>query len=223
VTAVAWVGEGAQASKAHSEVTAVAELNSAEVEEAAAIPVSLHPYDLASHSESTTSDHDQKNVDVADVTALKAFAVVAVDADSADVLEDVVSSYFGSVLDEVDSEAAPSGVDSNPDLLGEDLAVEPVAAAALDCFYGVAWHHRKRMGLLKDWVRGDHKHPFEPVALPVHGCWQPFAAAAFAETKPDSGFRANLVGWGSSLAWMKSYVYHGEKMIAHLDQTALPD
>jgi len=98
----------------------------------------------------------------------------------------------------------------------------------------VAWHHRKwryaknqkKMGLLKDWVRGDHKHPFEPVALPVHGCWQPFAAAAaavFAETKPDSGFRANLVGWGSSLAWMKSYVFHGEKMIAHLDQTALPD
>jgi len=148
VTAVAWVGEEAQASKAHSEVTAVAVLNSLaeEVEEAAAaIPVSLHPYDLASHSESSTSDHDQKNVDVADVTALKAFAVVAVDADSADVLADVdsadvladvVSSYFGSVLDEVeaDSEAALSGVDSNPDLLGEDLAVEPVAAAALDYF-----------------------------------------------------------------------------------------
>lgn len=62
-------------------------------------------------------------------------------------------------------------------------------------------------------------HPFEPVALPVHGCWQPFALIAFAETKLDSGSHANF-GWDSSLVLMN--VSHGE-MIAYLGQTALPD
>jgi len=54
------------------------------------------------------------------------------------------------------------------------------------------------MGLLKDCVQGDRKHPFEPVALPVHGCWEPFAQVAvdFAETKHGSGSHANL-GWDS--------------------------
>ena len=135
------------------------------------------------------------------MTASKAFAVAV----------DGVSSYSGSVLDEADFEAALADV--AVDLLGEDLAAE--AAAALDfdrCPCWRAWHRKwcpnwksKNRGLLKDCEGGAHKHPFEPVALPVHGCWQPFLAVAFAETKPDSGSRANL-GWDSSLAWMKNYV-----------------
>lgn len=102
----------------------VAVLNLGEVEAVVAADP-LHPYDLVSQVETTTSDHDQKNFDVVaavDVTALEAFAVAV----------GMVSSYFGSVLDEADSEAALSGVGSNPDLLDEDLAVEPVVA--LDCF-----------------------------------------------------------------------------------------
>jgi hypothetical protein len=64
VTVVAWVGEGVQASKAHSEVAAVAVLNSAgdrevEVGSIPAAVVSLHPYDLVSETGTTISDHDQ--------------------------------------------------------------------------------------------------------------------------------------------------------------------
>jgi len=63
VTVVAWVGEGVQASKAHSEVAAVAVLNSAgdrevEVGSNPAV-VSLHPNDLVSETGTTISDHDQ--------------------------------------------------------------------------------------------------------------------------------------------------------------------
>ena len=45
----------------------------------------------------------------------------------------VVSSYLDSVLGEADSEGDLSGVDLNPEPLGEDLAVEPVVVA-LDYF-----------------------------------------------------------------------------------------
>jgi len=244
----AWAGEVAlQAWEAHPEVTEVAVLKG-EVDEASAAAGSLHPYDLVSHvacSDVASSDHVQKNVGVVVVamTASKAFAV-AVGAVHVVV---VVSSYFGSVLvDEADSEVAALADVAAADLLGEEEAAAVAALVDFDrhpCWR--AWHRKRKLhpknrkssrnrGLLKDCERGDHKHPFEPVALPVHGCWQPsvavaaFAemkpfAVAFAEGKPDSGSRANQVaGWDSSLAWMKNYVSLGE-MIAYLDQTALPD
>ena len=59
MTAVAWVGEGVQALRAHSEVTVVAVLNLGEVEAVVAADP-LHPYDLVSQVETTTSDHDLK-------------------------------------------------------------------------------------------------------------------------------------------------------------------